>query len=114
MQAESINEQIEQQLQMLESEDQEIKPYQICNNLAKYTEQIIDCEDTTAFKSCLQRMSHLYKRCKPNAIRVAIENVFIYSISTKIMLCPNRRELLDLLPQSFKQIITGQMTAAGI
>jgi hypothetical protein len=114
MQLEKIHEQIDQDIQLLESGNREIMPFQVCHRLADYTTELIIHEETGALKECLKRLAGLYKKSKSNVMRVAIENGFIYSIGTKIMLCSKRRKMLNLFPQVFRNMITGQAIAASI
>jgi hypothetical protein len=114
MHSESVHQQIEQDIQLLESGKKEIMPFQVCNRLADYTTQLIIQEEVGELKNCLRRLAGLYKNTKNNMMRVAIENGFIYSLGTKIMLCSKRRKMLNQFPQIFRNMITGQAIAASI
>ena len=114
MHLEKIHQQIDQDIQLLESGEKEVMPFQVCNRLADYTTELIIQEEVGELKKCLKRLAGLYKKSKSNVMRVAIENGFIYSLGTKIMLCSKRRKMLNQFPQIFRNMITGQATAASI
>jgi hypothetical protein len=89
-------------------------PYQTCKELSNYSRKLIYNNDTEILERLIGFISTIYRFSKNNSVRNAIENVFLYNISTDILLVANRKKLFNLLPPIFQKIIVSQISTSGI
>jgi hypothetical protein len=95
-------------------EDQPQKAYETCARLSDCTKQLIDNRDKDVFAKCLSTLNNVYAQVRCSTVKQAIENVFLYKLSDVIMLRPDRRDWMHLLPESLKDKIYQQLYASGI
>ena len=89
-------------------------PYQTCKELSIYSRELIQNNETEILQRLIGFMCTIYKFSKSNAVRNAIENVFLYNISTDVMLGSDRKKLFCLLPEAFQRMLVRQISISGI
>lgn len=91
------------------------KPFSICGQLADYTTQLLKAKKLKAAATCFNNMAAAYSNTGSQAMKAAIENVFLYRIGNFIFLsAEDRQKYMELLPQPFRQLLLRQMVSFGI
>jgi hypothetical protein len=114
MKASLLPKELDRQMRVLEHPDTSGRPFTTCSLLASHAMELVDREQEPELRSCFGRMLRIYAGSRSAQVKTAIENVFLYHISTSILLSSKRRWLLGLLPPAFRQLLDRQVTSFGI
>lgn len=88
--------------------------YETCRQLTQHFRELIVHRDQDRFRKYLASVTGLYDRVTCNSIRLAIDNILIYRIGDVIMLQPDRKAWVDMLPAAFRKKMCQQIFASGI
>jgi len=87
--------------------------YRQCSTLADEVLRLMKQRELAEARSCLQHIQDVYTSTGRNAIRTAIENVFLYRLGTFMFCSRARAGLLQLLPKVLHDKLMQQMLASG-
>jgi hypothetical protein len=89
------------------------KPFATCSDLASKIAAFM-MEDESAAASLLQEIGAVYDRSASPALRLYIENCFLFQLGNFIFSSGASPRLLALLPANLHEILMHQMLSSGI
>ncbi len=109
---EELSEYIEKEMPELSGMGKGDKPqnvYDIVRHMLKYTKSQVIQHNLNAAKKCMNLAEQLYYKGN-NAIKNAIENVFVYSFSHAFFHDENKRkEVIGIIPESLYKLYKRQL-----
>lgn len=88
--------------------------YSICSKLAGYAGELIQNNAEMPLRRGMDAILSVYTYSPDKKIRTAIENIFLYKLSTYIMLSSERKSILSSMPVLFRKIMSDQICHSGI
>jgi hypothetical protein len=89
-------------------------PYSICQNLAGYAAELVKNNAEEPLRQGMDAVLSVYTYSADRKIKTAIENIFLYKLSTYIMLSSERKSILSSIPILFRKIMSDQICHSGI
>jgi len=109
---EELSEYIEKEMPELSGMERSDKPqsaYDIVRHMLKYTKSQVIQHNLNAAKKCMNLAEKLYYKGN-NAIKNAIENVFVYSFSHAFFHDENKKkEVIGIIPESLYRLYKRQV-----
>ena len=111
-----LNKEIAEQIEVLEQVEHHCEklPVETCKKLAASTAKLIEEGHVHTFGNCLQRIESIYRRASSNIVKLAIENVFLFSLLDRIQLSKYRRQCMLVLPVLMHELMMNQVTKTGL
>lgn len=106
--------QIEQELDLLRSDDKRSQPFRVCRGLLGTANELILQHNYLLFGEWMKKVLLLYMASRSGVVRTAIENVLIYGLNSKILHSPARKRFMHLMPEKFRTILRNQIISSGI
>ncbi len=92
---------------------EQVKPFHVCELIADKVADLMEHEAPQAGPMLhFITDTYLYTDCK--AVRIAIENCFLYRLGNRIFSSPQHSRLLKMLPAILHDILMRQMLATGL
>jgi len=111
--AEQVIEIITEQFPDISFSDAQAKLFQKFECIADYAISLLDEDNHQNMQRLLHLLAELMSHAEPVAV-IAIENVFIYRLGTRIESDDRRKQLITFLPDRFLDTMVAQFTAPGI
>lgn len=87
-------------------------PYAAMQALADITVYEVNEHNFNMVRRCFDIAEKLYNRGN-NAVKNAVENVFVYSSFTTILHCPDKKKILAIIPITLYTLYINQLHAGG-
>lgn len=87
-------------------------PYTAMQTLADITVFEVKQHDFGMVKKCFDIAEKLYLRGN-RAVKNAVENVFVYSSFTTMLHCPEKKQILPIIPITLYTLYVNQLNAGG-
>jgi hypothetical protein len=112
----NLNKEIAEQIEVLQQAEHHCDklPVETCKKLAASTAKLIDEGHVQKFGNCLRHIEAVYRRASSNIVKLAIENVLLFSLLDHIQLSKYRRQCMLVLPVLMHELMMNQVTKTGL